>query len=215
MKNSIEDRLLAAQVAINNALADAGILSALSVFGYNESVLNTGKALYDELVDLVNSQKVEYGEQFEASAELRTAWDVADAAYMISLKVARVAFRHDAKARAALMLAGDRKQSLSGWLQQASAFYANLLSEADLLTAMTQFGYDQAKLEAEQTLVEAVAAANLKQEKEKGEAQDATQERDAKLDELTTWMADFRAIARVALEGHPQWLEKLGFGAVA
>ena len=64
-------------------------------------------------------------------------------------------------------------------------------------------------------LVQAVVEANLAQEKEKGNAQDATKARDTKFDALDTWMADFRAIARVALDEHPQWLEKLGLGAVS
>lgn len=213
-KRSIDERLLAAQVAIDNALGDADVLAALNVFGYDEARLNAGKALYEEAVALVNQQKVEYGDQFEATAAVRAAWEEADAAYMRTLKVARVALKGNQKARAAMMLAGTRKQSLSGWLEQATAFYTNLVGDADLMAAMANFGYDQAKLEAEGTLIQAVVDANLAQEKEKGEAQDATKQRDAKLDEMDEWMSDFKAIAQVALEENPQWLEKLGFGAV-
>jgi len=59
-------------------------------------------------------------------------------------------------------------------------------------------------------LVQAVAEANAVQEKEKGEAQEATKLRDAALDDLDQWMSDFIAIARLALEERPQYLEKLG-----
>jgi hypothetical protein len=41
-------------------------------------------------------------------------------------------------------------------------------------------------------------------------AQDATQARDAALDALDAWMSDFIAIARLALEERPQYMEKLG-----
>ena len=112
------------------------------------------------------------------------------------------------------MLSGERKRTLSGWLEQAVAFYTNLVGDADLMAAMGNFGYDQARLQAEGALVQAVVEANLAQEKEKGEAQDATKQRDAKLDEMDVWMSDFKAIAQVALEKNPQWLEKLGFGTV-
>jgi len=44
------------------------------------------------------------------------------------------------------------------------------------------------------------------QEKEKGEAQDATEKRDARLDKMDRWMADFKQIAQIALEDNPQWL---------
>jgi hypothetical protein len=211
---SIDERLLAAQVAIDNALGDAGIQAALDAFGYDAARLGAGRALYEDALALVNAQKAEYGDQYEASAAVRAAWDAADAAYMRTLKVARVALQDDPKARAALMLGGDRKQSLSGWMDQATAFYTNLLGDGDLMAAMAGFGFDAAKLEAEQALVEAVVEANLVQEREKGEAQDATKQRDASLDAMDAWMSDFKAIARVALEGNAQWLEKLGFGAV-
>jgi hypothetical protein len=105
-------------------------------------------------------------------------------------------------------------RTLSGWLEQVSAFYVNLLSTPDLIAVMGAFGYDQARLEAEQALVQAVADACMAQEKEMDEAQEALKLCDARLDELDEWMSDFKAIAQVALEHDGPWLEKLGFGAV-
>jgi hypothetical protein len=43
------------------------------------------------------------------------------------------------------------------------------------------------------------------QERENTEAQEATKQGDATLDGLDEWMANFKAIAQVALEEHPQW----------
>ena len=59
-----------------------------------------------------------------------------------------------------------------------------------------------------------VAEANAKQEKEKGEAQEATKKCDAALDELDQWISDFKVLALIALKEISQWIEKLELAAV-
>ena len=57
--------------------------------------------------------------------------------------------------------------------------------------------------------MEAVESAEAGQEREKSEAQQATEHRDVAMDALDEWMSDFISIARVAFEDDPQQLEKL------
>jgi hypothetical protein len=171
-------------------------------------------ALHAEALALTEQQQHEYGEQYAATDTVQQAWDTADAAYSTAVKIARIAFRGDEVARNALGLSGTRKRSLSGWLDQARRFYNNLLRTPGFITTMSAYTYDQAKLTAEANLVEATAAASEAQDKERGEAQEATKLRDAKLDELDQWLADYKVIAEVALAPSPQMLEQLGFGVV-
>ena len=83
------------------------------------------------------------------------------------------------------------------WLAQAHQFYTNALADAAVLAALGRFGISQEKLVAGQAQVDAVAGLAAAQKKETGEAQQATQTRDA------------------ALEENPQWLEKMGILARA
>ncbi|MCB9422164.1 MAG: hypothetical protein H6667_20345 [Ardenticatenaceae bacterium] len=210
-KQSMAQRLMAAQVAIDNSLNNPAILNAVTAFGYDAARLQAGRDLYDEVMALTATQEVEYGEQYEATAVVNTAWETADLAYKKALKISRVVFRGNQKARNALGLSGSRKKTLSGWIKQATTFYTNLLNTPDLIAAMTPYSYDQTKLEAEAALVQAVVAANAAQDKERGEAQEATQMRDVKMDELDQWVADYKAVAQVALSDSPQMLEQLGW----
>ena len=207
---TIEQQLTAAQVAIDNARAEAEIKTALAEVGYDDMRLQQGRALYERALALHQRQRAEYGEQYAASEALTAAWEQAETSYIRCIKIARVALKNDRGAAQQLDLNGQRKQSLSGWLVQARQFYANALSAPDILAKLEPYGLTRAKLEAGQAEVGAVEAANLAQQKERGEAQTATKARDAALDELNEWMSDFVALARVALDEQPQRLEKLG-----
>ena len=211
VRKSIAQRLLDAHLAISNSINTPEILAAVTPYGYDLPRLQAAATLHDRVMELDQLQRMEYGEQHEATAVMHNAWDDAKATYMNTLKIARIALRGNNKARTGLGLSGDRKQSISGWLKQASTFYNNLLRNPDFIAAMTPYSYDQAKLEAGAALVRAVAEANDLQEQERGDAQDATQARDAKMDELDQWLADYKVVAHIALGDTSQQLEKLGW----
>lgn len=206
----IDEFLLSAQVMIENSLSDPIVKAALAVYGYTEEKLTAGKTLYTEATALQNTQKKEYGEQVAATAELNNIWEVAHQQYIKTLKIARVALQDNVKADKATMLFGRRKQSLSGWLEQAQVFYANITNDDAMINALTEYGYTAAKLNDESVFLNHVIAKNDEQKKETGEAQAATQVRDKKIDELAQWVSDLRAVAKVALTDDPQQLEKLG-----
>ncbi len=210
MAQSIDQKLLTAQVAIDNALTDAEIKPLLAEYGYGEARINAGKDLLTALQGLHQKQIQEYGEQYAASDFLKTKWDEANSAYMKHVKIARIALQNERGSFQKLALTGRRKESLSGWLAQAGQFYINSLADTDVQTKLAGFGITPAKLETAKQLVVDVEAANASQKKEKGEAQQATVDRDDALDNMEDWLSDFIAIARIALEERPQLLEKLG-----
>ncbi len=207
---SIAEQMELAQLAVNNALSDAAIMTALSAFGYTEEKLQTTMAMIQEVRQLINQQRTEYAEQYQATENVSTAWGAANKVYMVSLQIARIAFRNNTHAQTALMLNGRRNASISGWLEQATTFYANLIPNTVFMDAMANYNRTPEILQEEQLMVNHVRELNQIQQKEKGEAQHATLARDAKLEELADWMSDFFTIARMALADNPQWLEKLG-----
>jgi len=207
---TIDAKLLFAQNAIENALNVADLQAALAVFGYNKAKIEEGKALYTKAQDLQNKQVKEYGEQFAATDTLQLAKANANKQYMIHLKIARIALKSDRGAEESLQMSGDRKDSLSGWLKQAKAFYSNALSTPSVTDALGKFNIKKNNLQEAQKEVEAVESALNQQLKEKGEAQAATEARDKALDDLQAWIRDLVAIAKIALEDQKQLLEVLG-----
>ena len=209
-KKSLADRLLAAQVAISNAMTDEEIKSLIAAFGYDETRMNTGKGLLDAANQLQQVQQKEYGDQFQATDALNGLWAQADADYMRYVKIARIALKDDHAAFQKLALSGIRKKSLSGWMAQAKQFYLNALADMAVITKLSGYGVTQEKLQAGMELLAHTETANATQKKEKGEAQQATLDRDKAIDQLEDWLSDFVAITRIALEDKPQLLEKLG-----
>jgi len=203
-----------AKVAIQNALNDADILAALTAYGYDEARLQEGQTLYEEASALYQAQIDTYGKQFTSTealeAERRAVYDE----YALALQIARRLFKEDAGARQSLELDGRRVQTTGGQFAQMAVFYANLLKHPDWVDAMSRFGFDEARIQAELDRVRNLSTLNQRQEDAKGEAQRSTEQRDAKFAELREWMALFRAVAKHALADDPQKLESLGFGSV-
>lgn len=208
--DTIDGALLFAQNAISNALNQAVLKPLLEEYGYTEERLKEGESLYKKADEAHLGQKKEYGEQYKATDELDEAKANAGNVYMKHLKIARIAMGNAPGPANALQLAGTRSRTLSGWLSQSKAFYANALNDSLIMEALGKFNITKEKLETGQKLVLGCEAKYNIQLKEKGEAQTATKVRDALVDELDKWMSDFTGIARIALEENPQYLEMLG-----
>ena len=207
---SIDTLLSDAQLAIDNALNNPTILRYLADFGYTSAKVQQGKKLYNIAAAAQLVQQTEAGGQVSATTIMNEAWEDAKKTYSRMVKVARVAFKRNSGVAVQLDLNGTRKKSLSGWMAQANQFYKNALGDKAILAGLKEFGITEQKLKAGLAELAVVEQTNLVQEKEKGEAQAATQTRDAALDELQDWLSDYLAIAKVALEEDPQLLEGLG-----
>ncbi len=211
MRNqSIDSKLLFGQNAISNGQTNPEIIAALAVFGYDDAKMQDGEAMYTKAAELQVKQVKEYGEQFAATDALNLAKATTNKTYLVHVKIARIALRGDRGAAESQQLSGRRKESLSGWLNQAKALYTNALSTPAVLEALAKFGITKKKLSGTQAQVLDVEVKRNAQFKEKGEAQTATQLRDEAFDDLQDWMSDYIAIARIALEEQSQYLEMLG-----
>ena len=196
--------------AILGVTTHSEIQAMMSAFGYTPERMNEGKILLNRAMSLVSSQVDNYGDQYEAHSEFERKYESAYAAYMITLKVARVAFISHTDMLTRMSANKDRSRSLSGWLREARIMYDNLLAHHEALEAMAVFGYTAERLDAERSMVNEVEALYSKHLKKKGSAQQATLERDAAIDELCKWFGAFRSIARIALYEKPQLIEALG-----
>lgn len=209
-KLTVAEFLYQCRLRIKNSIEDQSIQSAVAPMGYTTERLETGDVLLDESEQLCDSFEKEHGEVAQAFANRNKEQEKADKTYRIHLAIAVIVFKNNNAAQAALLLAGRRASTLSGWIRQCNSFYNNLLSNPEWLAQMSTYNIDEEALKAAKQLVANVANFADVIMREKGEAQNATKLRDAKLELLAEWVNDYESIARLALADQPQLLEKLG-----
>ena len=207
--HAIESELLFAKTVITNA-GQPPLSESLAVYGYDEATIQEGEQLRATAQELQAKQVKEYGEQYQATDELASARTNANAHYMVHVKIGRVALAKDRGLWESLLLSGRRARSDSGWLKQAKTFYTNAIGSTAVQEKLGKYNITLEKLQEGQAAVKEVERTLAAQLKEKGEAQQATEDRDFAFDDLQDWLSDFIAIARIALEGKPQHLEMLG-----
>jgi hypothetical protein len=203
-----------ATIILTNAQGQAAIAAALDAFGYDAAALQEGQALLDTARGLYDTQIREYGEQHAATQAFETACSQADKAYAAHRNLAKIAFKSDAQRQTDLHLSDRKPKAYTPWYEQARHFYTAVLADTAAQTQLAKYKVTLESLQAVQAQVEQTMTLKTTQEKEKGEAQDATKQRDAAIAALEAWLADFKVVARIALQDTPQLLEALNLGAI-
>lgn len=205
----IDTRLNHYLTGLTNARDVPELQNRVAPYGYTVTRLNEMLAQRQAAFDSYLAQKTEYDEQYIATTAFEQAWEAAHTPYIRLVKLGRILFKDDYATTIKLTLNEERKRSFSGWLAQARKFYTNLLDDTAALATYAQYNTPQADINAALALVNTAEQANITQAKEKGEAQQATKDRDALLDALDADMAEFYALAQLACEDAPQLIEML------
>ncbi len=210
MAMSISENVSKSRLALENCKGSTEIMERMKVNGYTPETMDHGLELVRKAEELDRIQEQEYGDQYAATDALLAGREKVDRVYGKMLAKARLVFEGDRDAYNKLDLAGTRKTRYADWLTQVKTFYSNALADDGICTELAGVGITREALQAGLEAVADVEKVNAIQEKEKGEAQRATEKRDQALDELNTFMSRFRALARIELADDPQLLEQLG-----
>ncbi len=198
------------KLSLDSALNDPEITLKLAKFNMTKERIQAMANLAGEVATLQAVQKKEQGEAVAATVQLNTLREAADDLYSDYLELARFIFKNNEAARKALVLDGVRKKAFAAWGEEARLFYTNALNNKDIFAEFLKNGITADMLKAGEAALKKALDYKVNAEKEKAEAIRATELRDAKLEELETFMAGFRAFARVALKGRADLLKKIG-----
>ncbi|MGQ1891580.1 hypothetical protein ACT29H_14160 [Thermophagus sp. OGC60D27] len=206
----ITDYLHRSRILLRNSLDDQEILGRVTPLGFDAEKLNEGLALQQEAEATHQDQNIQYAEQFEATQKANNLIEKFDKTYGMHRDLARAMFQDETGYWEMLHLAGRRKTRKSEWLRKARDFYSNIKDNESLSTRMSPLGFTPEYLDARLAELDEIEEAMRQQVRETGEAQQATVDRDQKLDELQDWINVYKSVAKLALMDKPQLLEKLG-----
>jgi hypothetical protein len=209
-KSSVAEHLKAADMAIRNAQKDAQIARSVAKFGYNSAELKNGMALVEAGRAAVERKAGSLGDKKLATVRLAEAEQTARFAFQDLAQTARAAFPREREKLAGLGLNQPMPRRRADLVTMGGALFANATATPEILAALAKFGYNEERRSQERAKIDALAAALKRQAAARGETRQATVDKDCAMEALDLWMSAFIRIARVALRGEPQLLEKLG-----
>ena len=198
------------RVAFENTASQPQISATMAEYGYDSATMAIGKALYDETRLSFDSNKKETDEEAAAYATFAAKEDQLSKIYAQHRKKAKVVFRNDSVTADMLEISGSLPQAYIKWLEIVKKFYNVALADSNIQSWLSRLKVTPNDLTAAQALIPEVEAARATYLKEKGESQDATTKKDTAFAKLDSWMREFYAVAKIALEDTPQLLESLG-----
>ncbi|MHA7110112.1 hypothetical protein ACRTDU_08310 [Sunxiuqinia elliptica] len=198
------------RVSIENAKKQPTISSIMTEYGYTPEVIVTGENLYSKTFEIYNRNKTEDDETSAAYATFSNQKDALKELYKTHRKKAKVVFKNEPVILDLLLLQGTQPGAYVKWMEMIKKFYDELTKSEELKNRLSRLKVPEEELNQASELISSTESARAEYLREVGESEDATQQKDAAFAKLDEWMSEFYAVAKIALEDHPQLLESLG-----
>lgn len=198
------------RVALENTENQSEIAKVMSEFGYGKQALSEGKALLLETRHAFDGKKAGADDKHQAYADFAEKKQELTDLFTLHRKKAKVVFRNDVLTAEKLSIRGTLSGAYVKWLEKIKIFYSESLASEEIQKKLLRLKVTKAELEQGKKLTEKVEAARATYLIEKGESEDATKIKDLAFEKMDDWMSEFYAVAKIALEDHPQLMEALG-----
>lgn len=210
LKNSELQYLENYRVLFTNLDEVQDLKTELADYGYDDTKIAEGKALFDYTQQLYDQNKQETAEEKEAYAQFSDAFSTLKKAYSKHRKVAKVALMKKPELWKSLAIDGSLSAAYVKAMQEIKTFYEQAQNHSDAKPLLEKFKINQAVVDAQVAQIQQVETLRAKYEKEKGENQNATQQKNKAFADLSDWVREFYAVAQIALDDRPQLLESVG-----
>lgn len=197
-------------VMFENLGKDLDLKTELAEYGYDEVKIKEGKKLYDKARNTFDANTKETREETTASRNFQEKYQNFQKIHTTHRKKAKIVFDDNAEASLQLKLKDTPARAIAKFLEETRAFYQLLDTTEKLLTPLKQLKITEQEIKKQLQLLTEVEQAYTDYQKEKGESQQATKDKNDAFDALDKWVTRFFKVAKIALEDSPQLLESLG-----
>ena len=203
IRSSLSKQIAAAQTAIHNASEHQEIQKRLNQYGFSPKRMQEGQALFNQVVMLQDEKKDRYGEKQEIAMQLKGQFKETKKRFSNHVATVKLAFRDEPATLAKFKISRIAAKQ-SEWQSQASYFYSKATEYAKVLEG---YQLPLSELTQNQASIEALIALRNRRIRMKGEAKEATHNRNLRIQALRAWLKEFYGIA---LQDSPQLMEVLG-----
>jgi hypothetical protein len=197
------------RVSLENVGNQTEIASIMAEFGYDETLLTEGRTLLTKTREAFDFNKKEDDETTEAYKNFTETKENLAKTYTLHRKKGKVIFRKEPTTLSKLALTGSLPTAYIKWLETVKKFYTVAAADTEIQNKLVRLKVSTEELNGTIQLISNLEQARSEYLREKGESQDSTKTKDKAFAEIDDWMFEFYAVAKIALEDHPQLLESL------
>ncbi len=207
--NSISNKMHKISVGISNADNDPQIKEILTPFGYGTEGLAKGKALYDNVHEILVEKEESKESKESVIDEVSELHNKAFRLFKDAVGVAKVVFKNDSLKISKLRLNESVERATSKLIEHSKHFYFTILNDDAIIESMAERSYTEEKLKTELEVIKEFETKNNERLLKGVDSTVTTEKKDEQVELLKSWYADFRDIARIALRDYPKLLKKL------
>lgn len=188
------------RISLENARNQSEIAEIMGEFGYPSGIISEGESLLKAARKAYDLNKQEGNETTKSYLDfLHTKQELAKI-YSRDRKIAKVLFRNDPAIKMQLALNGEIPAAYLNWLEFVRTLYQELAQNTELQAKVAPLKLTKEKILDAINLIKMVESTRAEYIKELGESQQSKVQKDHAFAQLETWMREFYAVAKIALE---------------
>jgi hypothetical protein len=188
------------RISLENVRNQSDIAGIMAEFGYPSEIINEGESLFNNARKAYDHNKQEGDETSKSYLDFLDVKHELAKRYSNDRKIAKVVFRNDSAIKMQLALNGEIPAAYLNWLEFVRKLYQELVQNTELQAKVAPLKLTKEKIVEATNLISLVESSRADYIRELGESQQSKVQKDHAFAQLETWMREFYAVAKIALE---------------